>query len=189
MEQHLGWVHALVSIGRFFQECNGDHGEDAPKRNLQMNHLDLDSCTPCCGVCAQTRKTLQIRRSTYREVVRVDDIKRLINLDGVFPYRINGDTVVFLRPRQKTRPPTGQNQFFRCHKCKRCLSRTLAYKFCSLRCKLDYECDIVDDDTAPSVSTDSTESIRGRVSGTHVCRVSAGRVAKRKGVARRSPAE
>ncbi|CAI5974353.1 unnamed protein product [Closterium sp. NIES-64] len=75
---------------------------------------------------------LQIRRSSYHDVVRVGELSRLLDLHHIQVYVINSAKVVFINPRPQSRVVKGAPFFCRtCH-------RTLldASRYCSIGCKL-----------------------------------------------------
>jgi hypothetical protein len=80
---------------------------------------------------------MQIRRSSYHEVVRVAELKPLADVSLVQTYVINADRVLFLNPR-----PRAPQHFSKCvgpaGACEEC-GRGLvdaAFRFCSLGCKV-----------------------------------------------------
>jgi hypothetical protein len=82
-----------------------------------------------------TPSTLQVRRSSYHDVVKVADVARVADVGGVQPYVINGSKVLFLRRRPQPRPPKGAAGASQCAACARHLQDVS--RFCSLECKLD----------------------------------------------------
>lgn len=78
---------------------------------------------------------LQVRRSSYHDVVKVGDVSRLADISGIQSYVINGSKVLFLRRRPQPRPPKGAVGASQCAVCSRHLQDISL--FCSLQCKLD----------------------------------------------------
>ncbi|EFJ40240.1 hypothetical protein VOLCADRAFT_100027 [Volvox carteri f. nagariensis] len=89
---------------------------------------------------SRRRRLLQVRRSTYHEVVQVADVAPLLDLQGVQLYTINHARVVFLRSRPQARPPKGAAMPSRCELDGRQLMDVGA-RYCSLRCKIEMESD------------------------------------------------
>ncbi|KAL6622602.1 hypothetical protein ACP70R_032481 [Stipagrostis hirtigluma subsp. patula] len=102
-------------------------------------------CNPVCSICVVSDHTghdvIQVRKSSYRDVVRVSDIERFVDVQSIQVYTINGGRVVFLRsrkPRQETskiiRGFDKNYKFFYCEQCGYVLFQNC--RFCSLQCKL-----------------------------------------------------
>ncbi|MEW5301602.1 MAG: hypothetical protein WDW36_004453 [Sanguina aurantia] len=66
------------------------------------------------GNAADPAQLLQVRRSTYHDVVKVADVEPLMDLEQVQQYVINQAKVVFLQPRSQPRPPKGPAMPSRC---------------------------------------------------------------------------
>ncbi|THU50440.1 hypothetical protein C4D60_Mb06t20250 [Musa balbisiana] len=75
-----------------------------------------------------------VRRYVYNDVVRLDDLEKLIDCSFVQPYTINSAKAVFLKPRPQSRPPKASGNI--CLTCDRILQD--GFHFCSLSCKVDH---------------------------------------------------
>ncbi|CAL9079041.1 unnamed protein product, partial [Musa textilis] len=75
-----------------------------------------------------------VRRYVYNDVVRLDDLEKLVDCCFVQPYTINSAKVVFLKPRPQSRPSKGSGNI--CLTCDRILQEP--FHFCSLSCKVDH---------------------------------------------------
>lgn len=127
------WLESLLSAA-FFTVCR-THG-DAARGECNMYCLDCKG-DPFCYYCRSSRhkdhQVIQIRRSSYHDVVRVSEIQKALDISGVQTYVINSARVLFLNERPQ--PKSGKGAVP--HLCEIC-SRSLLdpFRFCSLGCKL-----------------------------------------------------
>ncbi|PNT65210.1 uncharacterized protein LOC100828424 isoform X2 [Brachypodium distachyon] len=138
MQQVPPWLEPLLTT-RFFSTC----GAHAGRPRSECNKFCLDCRAPAfCYYCRQQRhaahRVIQVRRSSYHDVVRVADVEEALDVAGVQTYVINGARVLFLNQRPQP-PPRGSGTLARgttysCRVCARALLDT--FRFCSLGCKL-----------------------------------------------------
>ncbi|XVF46800.1 hypothetical protein PTKIN_Ptkin03bG0057500 [Pterospermum kingtungense] len=132
------WLESLLSTA-FFTIC--PRHRDTPRNECNMYCLDCMN-DPFCFYCRSSRHkdhlVIQIRRSSYHDVVRVDEIQKVLDTSGVQTYVINSARVVFLneRPQPKTISSSSSSKGVS-HLCEIC-NRSLLdpFRFCSLGCKL-----------------------------------------------------
>ncbi|KAF9598082.1 hypothetical protein IFM89_024193, partial [Coptis chinensis] len=117
----------------FFSVCR-THG-DAARSECNMYCLDC-SGDAFCFYCRSSRhkdhQEMQIRRSSYHDVVRVAEIENVLDISGVQTYVINSARVLFLNERPQ--PKSGKGVSHNCEVCGRSLLDP--FRFCSLGCKL-----------------------------------------------------
>ncbi|XP_040383113.1 protein RGF1 INDUCIBLE TRANSCRIPTION FACTOR 1 [Oryza brachyantha] len=140
------WLRPLLSA-RYFAQC-GDHGDSAGGGRCECNMFCVDCAGDGGALCAYClplhggHRVVQVRRSSYHDVVRVSEVCRLIDVSRVQTYVINGAKIVFLNRRpQPARPPgksagagAGGTAASCCEVCGRVLLDSS--RFCSLACKL-----------------------------------------------------
>uniref|UniRef100_A0A0D9WT09 B box-type domain-containing protein n=1 Tax=Leersia perrieri TaxID=77586 RepID=A0A0D9WT09_9ORYZ len=132
MGMRPGWVGGLVEES-FFVGCPV---HESRKKN-EKNIFCLGCCTSICPHCAPSHRhhpLLQVRRYVYNDVVRLDDLDKLIDCSFVQPYTINSAKVIFLKPRPQSRPFKGSGNI--CLTCDRILQEP--FHFCCLSCKVDH---------------------------------------------------
>ncbi|XP_031502941.1 protein RGF1 INDUCIBLE TRANSCRIPTION FACTOR 1-like [Nymphaea colorata] len=126
------WLDTLLSE-KFFVPCPL---HEAAKKN-EKNIFCLDCCTSICPHCLsphRCHRLLQVRRYVYHDVIRLDDLEKLIDCAYVQAYTTNSAKVVFLNQRPQSRPFRGSGNM--CSTCDRSLQEP--FLFCSLACKVHH---------------------------------------------------
>ncbi|KAI3472011.1 hypothetical protein Pfo_028699 [Paulownia fortunei] len=126
------WLERLLNTA-FFNVCR-THG-DAARSECNMYCLDCNVdafCFYCRSSKHKDHQVIQIRRSSYHDVVRVSEIQKVLDISGVQTYVINSARVLFLNERPQ--PKGGKAVSHVCEICGRSLLDT--FRFCSLGCKL-----------------------------------------------------
>ncbi|KAK3026558.1 hypothetical protein RJ639_041144 [Escallonia herrerae] len=126
------WLEALYTQ-KFFAACSI---HETAKKN-EMNICCLDCCTSICPHCVQHHRyhrLIQVRRYVYHNVVRLEDLERLMDCSNVQAYTINSAKVVFIKKRRQNRQFKGCGSY--CTSCDRSLQEPFIH--CSLGCKVDF---------------------------------------------------
>ncbi|XP_047320694.1 protein RGF1 INDUCIBLE TRANSCRIPTION FACTOR 1-like [Impatiens glandulifera] len=126
------WMEALYTHN-FFAPC--DVHESAKKN--EKNVCCLDCCASICPHCVSAHRLhrlLQVRRYVYHDVVRLEDLEKLIDCSNVQAYTINSSKVIFIKKRPQNRQFKGCGNY--CTSCDRSLQEP--YIHCSLGCKVEY---------------------------------------------------
>ncbi|KAK8595706.1 hypothetical protein V6N13_000400 [Hibiscus sabdariffa] len=130
--QKPAWLEALYTQ-KFFVGCCF---HETARKN-EKNVYCLDCCISICPHCIPSHRfhrLLQVRRYVYHDVVRLEDLQKLIDCSNVQAYTINSAKVVFIKKRPQNRQFKGAVNY--CTSCDRSLQEPFFH--CSLGCKVDF---------------------------------------------------
>ncbi|XP_072091443.1 protein RGF1 INDUCIBLE TRANSCRIPTION FACTOR 1 isoform X3 [Arachis hypogaea] len=150
------WLEGLMRE-TFFGGCGAHQNQRKNEKNVFCLHCCLSIC-PHCLPFHRLHPLLQVRRYVYHDVVRLDDLEKLIDCSNIQPYTINSAKVIFLNQRPQSRSCKGSANS--CFTCDRILQEP--FHFCSLSCKFEGlrvdGSEVIDEDShfAPTSSYSNT---------------------------------
>ncbi|KAJ8560793.1 hypothetical protein K7X08_022653 [Anisodus acutangulus] len=130
--QKPAWLEALFRE-KFFAPCSI---HVSAKKN-EKNICCLDCCISICSHCVvahRFHRLIQIRRYVYHDVVRLEDLEKLIDCSNIQAYTINSAKVIFIKKRPQNRQFKGSGNY--CTSCDRSLQEPFIH--CSIGCKVDF---------------------------------------------------
>ncbi|CAO2163594.1 unnamed protein product [Urochloa humidicola] len=136
------WLEPLLTT-QFFTTCTNHRLATRNECNLFCTECEAPP-TAFCGYCHScdhsTHHVIQIRRSSYHDVVRVSEIEDILDISDVQTYIINSARVVYLNERRQQRScgvSSCKAPSSSAHKCEMCGRALLdPFRFCSLGCNV-----------------------------------------------------
>ncbi|KAG0611120.1 hypothetical protein M758_7G117200 [Ceratodon purpureus] len=127
------WLPALVGCETFFSHCE-NHTSGKNERNQFC--FECPGTGPLCpeelATVHRGHASIQVRRASHRDVVRVADIQKYVDLANIQPYTINSAKIVFLQSKPQPKIVKGAAHY--CEWCQRSIADPV--RFCSISCKL-----------------------------------------------------
>ncbi|KAL6615433.1 hypothetical protein ACP70R_037703 [Stipagrostis hirtigluma subsp. patula] len=136
------WLELLLAT-QFFSTCTNHLLSSRNECNLfciQCEAPPAAFCYYCRSRHHSDHRVIQIRRSSYHDVVRVSEVEDILDISDVQTYVINSARVVFLNERPQPRGcgvSVCKALSSSSHYCETCGRALLdAFRFCSLGCNL-----------------------------------------------------
>lgn len=126
------WLPPLLTIENFFSHCSHHTSGKNEKNHFCFDCKEGPLCPEGLAVSHSGHSTIQIRRASHRDVVRIADIQKYVDLVNIQPYTINSAKIVFLQSRPQPKMVKGASHY--CETCHRSIADPV--RFCSILCKL-----------------------------------------------------
>jgi hypothetical protein len=139
------WLPQLLRT-EFFGHC---------KKHTTGKHEKNQFCLSCCSgpYCQEGlhqlhpgHASVQVRKASHRDVVRIADIQKYLDIGNIQAYTINSAKIVFLQSRPQPKLCKGAPKY--CDTCHRSLADQV--KFCSINCKLQFTATTTPTRSSPS---------------------------------------
>ncbi|KAB1999634.1 hypothetical protein ES319_D12G175400v1 [Gossypium barbadense] len=135
IKKERDWVRSLVE-SEFFGVCVEHQNLRKNEKNVFCIHCSIGFCRHCK---AHTHHpSFQICKYVYQDVVRLQEIHKLLDCSKIQTYKINGEKAVHLNPRPQgkdAKPCTKSKTGAACEICGRYLQDP-PNRFCSIACKV-----------------------------------------------------
>ncbi|KAL8508595.1 hypothetical protein ACS0TY_019007 [Phlomoides rotata] len=129
------WLEGLMAE-TFFAGCGVHQNRRKNEKNIFCLNCCLSFCPHCLPNHLPSHPLLQVRRYVYQDVIRLDDLEKLIDCSYIQPYTINSAKVIFLNQRAQSYRSSCKGSGNSCFTCDRILQDP--FHFCSLSCKVDH---------------------------------------------------
>ena len=127
------WLGVFLSHVSYFDSCKLHPASSKNDANFFCVTCKSSTlCKTCVVKDHGGHHVLQVRKSSHHDAVRIDDLKKTLDLTQIQPYIINGARIVHLNKRPQGKQQKADNA---CVICNRNLMEN--NRFCSLGCKQD----------------------------------------------------
>ncbi|KAL3527433.1 hypothetical protein ACH5RR_012089 [Cinchona calisaya] len=118
----------------FFVPCS-NHEEKKNDLNFYCTDCDLAICKNCISTSHKHHNFIQIFKYSYKDSVRVEDIKEYIDCSEIQTYRCNRQKVFVLNRLPSSGSRTDEDNC--CIICHRKLIDSKQFSYCSIGCKIE----------------------------------------------------